>query len=83
MLTLFQLEWCPSCHGVRQVMTELGLTYTAANVPYRREERAQVMTVSGQESVPVLQDGDRVLADAASIVSYLRATYPRPDDAAE
>ena len=83
MLTLFQLEWCPSCHGIRQVMTELGLTYTAVNVPYSREERAQVMTVSGQESVPVLQDGDRVLADAASIVSYLRATYPRPDDAAE
>ena len=32
MLTLYQLEWCPSCHGVRQVMTELGLTYTAVNV---------------------------------------------------
>jgi len=83
MLTLYQLEWCASCHGVRQVMTELGLTYTAVNVPYRREERAQVATVSGQESVPVLQDGDRVLANAAVIVDYLRATYPRPDDATE
>lgn len=83
MLTLYQLEWCPSCHGVRQVMTELGLTYTAVNVPYRREDRAQVMTVSGQESVPVLQDGDRVLATATAIVDYLRATYPRPDDVAQ
>lgn len=83
MLTLYQLEWCPSCHGVRQVMTEFGLTYTAVNVPYRREERAQVMTVSGQGSVPVLQDGDCVLTDAAAIIDYLRATYPRPDDAAE
>jgi glutathione S-transferase len=83
MLTLYQLEWCPSCHGVRQVMTELGLTYTTINVPYRREQRAEVMTVSGQEGVPMLQDGDRVFADAAVIVDYLRATYPRPDDAAE
>jgi glutathione S-transferase len=83
MLTLYQLEWCPSCHGVRQVMTELGLAYMAVNVPYRREDRAQVVTVSGQEGVPVLQDGDRVLADAAVIAEYLRATYPRPDDAAE
>lgn len=83
MLTLYQLEWCPSCHGVRQVMTELGLTYTAVNVPYRREDRAQVMTVSGQDSVPVLQDGDRVLATATAIVDYLHATYPRPDDVAQ
>ncbi len=83
MLTLYQLEWCPSCHGVRQVMTELGLTYTAVNVPYRREERAQVMTASGQESVPMLQDGDRVLTEASAIVDYLHATYSRPDDAAQ
>ena len=25
MLTLFQVEWCPYCHVVRQAMTELGL----------------------------------------------------------
>lgn len=81
MLTLYQLEWCPSCHSVRQVMTELGLTYTAVNVPFRREDRTQVVAVSGQESVPVLQDGDQVLADAAAIVEYLRAIYPSPDDA--
>ena len=33
MLTLYQAEWCPACHRVRQVMTELGLTYTTVNVP--------------------------------------------------
>ncbi len=63
-------------------MTELGLTYTAVNVPFRREERTQVAAVSGQESVPVLQDDDLVFADAAAIVEHLRATYPSPDDAA-
>ena len=32
MLTLYQVEWCPYCHRVRQVMTELGLTYITVNV---------------------------------------------------
>ena len=82
MLTLYQLEWCPSCHTVRQVLTELGLTYLAVNVPLKAEERAQVVAVSGQNSVPVLQDGDRVLSDAAAIVEHLRKTYPEPSDSA-
>ena len=29
-LELWQTEWCPSSHRVRQRLTELGLTYTAA-----------------------------------------------------
>jgi glutaredoxin len=87
MLTLYQVEWCPSCHAIRQVLTELGLTYTAVNVPCKQEERANVMAVSGQASVPVLQDGDRVLTDSAIIADYLRSVYPAradsPDHAAK
>jgi glutaredoxin len=82
MLTLYQVEWCPSCHRVRQVMTELGLTYTIVNVPFKPEDRAEVMAVSGQDRVPVLRDGDRVLADSGAIVDHLRATYPVALDAA-
>ena len=43
MLTLYQAEWCPSCHTVRQVLTELGLTYVTVNVAASRDERADVM----------------------------------------
>ncbi len=82
MLTLYQLEWCPSCHTIRQVLTELGLTYTAVNVPFKAEQRAQVMALSGQGNVPVLQDGDRVLSDATAIVEHLRSVYASPPDAA-
>jgi glutaredoxin len=81
MLTLYQFEWCPSCHTVRQVLTELGLTYIAVNVAANREERADVMAISGQDTVPVLQDGDRVLTDSGEIIEYLQATYPVPADA--
>jgi glutathione S-transferase len=81
MLTLYQVEWCPHCHRVRQVLTELGLTFLGVNVPARREERADVVALSGDAAVPVLQDGDRVVAHSDDIIAYLRATYPEPDDA--
>jgi glutathione S-transferase len=81
LLTLYQVEWCPHCHRVRQVLTELGLTYVAVNVPARQEERADVVALTGEPAVPVLQDGDRVVAPSAEIIAYLRATYPEPEDA--
>lgn len=81
MLTLYQVEWCPYCHRVRQVLTELGLTYLSVAVPARREERGEVIALAGSGTVPVLQDGDRVLSDSQEIVDYLRDHYPRPEDA--
>ncbi len=83
MLTLYQVEWCPHCHRVRQALTELGLTFTAVNVPARQEERADVVALSGEPAVPVLQDGDRVVTQSQRIIEYLRATYPEPEDAGE
>ncbi len=83
MLTLYQVEWCPHCHRVRQVLTELGLTFVAVNVPARQEERADVVALVGGPAVPVLQDGDRVVAHSDDIIAYLRATYPEPADAAD
>ncbi len=83
MLTLHQVEWCPYCHRVRQVMTELGLTYLTVNVAARREERAELLALSDQATVPVLQDGDRVVVGSDEIVAYLRDAYPAPEDAAD
>lgn len=83
MLTLYQAEWCPYCHRVRQVMTELGLTYITVNVQADRDERADVMAISDQAGVPVLQDGDKVFSDSDEIIEYLRSTYPAPEDAEE
>lgn len=83
MLTLYQVEWCPFCHLVRQVMTELGLTYVTVNVPARREERAELVARTDQPTVPVLEDGDRVVVGSESIVEYLRKTFPAPEDAAD
>jgi len=81
VLKLYQVEWCPSCHRVRQVLTELGLTYVTVNVPARHEERAELMAIAGQDSVRVLVDGDKVHRGSDEIIDYLRATYPAPADA--
>jgi glutaredoxin len=81
MLTLYQAEWCPYTHPVRQLMTELGLTYTTVNVPADREARTDLLAVSGQEGIPVLVDGDAVFTDSDEIIEHLRSTYPTPADA--
>jgi glutaredoxin len=81
MITLYQVEWCQHCHRVRQTLTELGLTYTAVNVPFDRTARHEVHVASGQEGVPVLVDGETVLTTSDDIIKHLRATYPAADDA--
>jgi glutaredoxin len=83
MLTLYQLEWCPACHRVRQVMTELGLTYLTVNVQADHDARTDVLAVSDQTGVPVLQDGDKVFSDSDEILEYLRGAHPAPVDARE
>ena len=83
MITLYQPEWCQYCHRVRQVLTELGLSYTADNVPAANEDRVELMAIAGQDGVPVLTDGDKVYTDSDEIIQYLRTTYPEPEDAEE
>jgi len=83
MLTLYQAEWCPYCHRVRQALTEFGLTYLTVNVAAGREERAELLAIADQDGVPVLVDGDKIYGDSDEIIEYLRATYPKPEDAEE
>jgi glutathione S-transferase len=83
MLTLYQVEWCASCHRVRQVMTELGLTYISINVHADRDEREDLVAISGQEGVPVLVDHEQVIADSSGIIEHLRSTYPPKPDSGE
>jgi glutathione S-transferase len=75
MITLYQVEWCPYCHRVREALTELGLDYETINVPASRPARTEVSELSGQAKVPIIKDGDLVVADSARIVEYLEETY--------
>ena len=42
MLELWQTEWCPSSHRVRQRLTELGVSFVAHQVAVDRDARAEL-----------------------------------------
>jgi glutaredoxin len=76
MMRLYQREECSDSKPVREKLTELGITYITVNVPKEREKRREVYEVSGQYFIPVLVDGDVVIAnDPAGIVRYLGEQY--------
>jgi glutathione S-transferase len=75
VLELFQAEWCPFSHMVRQRLTELGVDVVLRQVPADKEERP------GQMEIPrlVVDDG-RILSGADEILPWLDDTFEeRPD----
>jgi glutaredoxin len=80
MIKLYQAEWCAWCHSVRKLLTELGITYINVNVPAERDDRKEVIALSGQPGIPVLEDGDKVFSTSDEIIEYLRDTYPEAED---
>lgn len=75
-IVLYQAEWCPYCARVRSKMTDLLLSYKTVNVPQSHAERGVVSEVSGQTGIPVMVDGDVVIADDDdAIIAYLEKTY--------
>ena len=82
-LELWQTEWCPASHRVRQRLTELGLTYTSHQVPVAREARVELQRATGTDEIPVLvADGGAVRGEQA-ILAYLDEHHIEPPDAAE
>ena len=42
------------------------------------DDRSKLVEVSGQNLVPVIEDGQRVIADSTRILEYLEEKYPKP-----
>ncbi len=76
MIKLFNIDGCGYCAMVRNVLQELNLGYEKIDVPWPHYEREEVFEVSGQYTVPVLVDGDKVMDDEYDIIHYLKRTYP-------
>ncbi|MFE0461431.1 glutathione S-transferase N-terminal domain-containing protein [Kitasatospora sp. NPDC058965] len=83
MLTLYQREPCPYCKPVRELLTELQVSYVNVNVPKPRDERHELIAATGSKFIPALVDGDTVLPgrleDPAHLLAYLRQRYGTPD----
>lgn len=66
-------RFSPFCWRIKLALAHKGLE--VETVPWRFTDKA-VIAASGQEKVPVLVDGDRVLHDSWAIADYLETTYP-------
>jgi glutathione S-transferase len=75
MIKLYQAEWCPFSHRIRAKLTELGIGYEAVNVSASGEKRAELKEVTGNGTIPVLVDGEKVFSDSGEMLSYLEEEY--------
>lgn len=75
MLRLYQLDQCPSCARVRDLLLELDLACELVEID--PADRSEVERLSGQPWVPLLVDtaADVVLPESTDIIAYLRARY--------
>ena len=57
-MELYQAEWCPHSHKVRQRLTELGLDFTARQVAADPDDRTEMDERVGTTEIPVLVTDD-------------------------
>jgi uncharacterized protein (DUF302 family)/glutaredoxin len=73
--TLYHLEECPFCKVVRKKLGELKLTTLLVPVEHSGLDRKELIRISGQQSVPLLTDGEKIIEGSAKILSYLDENY--------
>ncbi len=83
-MTLYQAEWCPYSHLVRQRLTELGLDFVAKQVEPDPEQRDAMRRETGSDVIPVLvlDDGTVLAKEARDIIRELDRRF-RPGPHAE
>ena len=74
-MKLYNIDGCGYCAMVREVLKQMSLDYEKIDVPWPHHQRQEVHEISGQTTVPVLVDGDTILADEYEIIDYLKKTY--------
>jgi glutathione S-transferase len=75
MLTLFAYKVSPYAAKVRAILRYKGLAFDEKTVD--PTDRRELKRLSGQIAVPVIQDGERVVADSTAIARYLDEKYPQ------
>ncbi|WP_294341334.1 glutaredoxin domain-containing protein [uncultured Clostridium sp.] len=64
MIKIYSTSWCPACIKAKKFFDMKGWEYTEINVADAHEDREEVMKVSGQRTVPVID------IDGAIIVGF-------------
>jgi glutathione S-transferase len=76
MLRLYRAPFSTNVERVALALAHKGLEVESIVISY--EDRSAVVEVSGQGLVPVLVDGDEVVADSTRILRHLEARWPDP-----
>ena len=74
MIRLFRFRWSPYACKVQKCLELKRLAFEPIDVGYM--DRREIVRLSGQVVVPVLADGDTVIADSPRITAYLDERYP-------
>jgi glutathione S-transferase len=82
-LELWQTEWCPASHRVRQRLTELGLACLIHQVPVASADRSDLAAATGRRSIPILVAGENIIDGEEAILAYLHEHFIEPPDALE
>jgi glutathione S-transferase len=71
-------NWLCPCGKTARALKRSGLEYQQVRVPYRKRDRAEVIEITGQDRVPVLELEGQSICDSKRIVEHLawRATRP-------
>ncbi len=75
MLELYQFELSQYSEKVRLILDYKGLAYRKIEVTPGIGQ-LDILRMSGQRKVPVLKDGNEVIADSTAIAKYLDRKYP-------
>ena len=74
MLRLYRFPFSTNVERVALALAHKGLDVDSVWVD--PADRSEVVRISGQELVPVLVDGDRVVADSTAILQHLEEGFP-------
>jgi glutathione S-transferase len=75
-LRVYRIPFSTNVERVALALAHKGVEVEWVDVP--ADDRSEVVRVSGQELVPVLVHGDRVLFDSPVVLAYLEEQYPEP-----
>ncbi|HEY7795564.1 MAG TPA: glutathione S-transferase family protein [Gaiellaceae bacterium] len=75
-LRIYRIPFSTNVERVALALAHKGVAVEWVDVP--ADDRSEVVRVSGQELVPVLVDGDRILFDSPVVLAYLEERFPEP-----
>ncbi len=74
MIRLYRAPFSTNVERVALALAHKGLAAESVIIDY--SDRSEVQRVSGQDLVPVIDDGGAVVVDSMEIVRYLEERYP-------